>query len=70
MNLNKGIIAIQVCLTVNDENFDREYNGLLGAMQHLGLKEGSIITLNQTDVFEKDDMVIKMIPASEFLEKE
>lgn len=59
--------AIQVCLTINDENFDREYNGLLGAMQNLGLKEGYIITLNQSDIFEKDDMVIKMIPASLFL---
>jgi len=60
--------AIQVCLTVDDENFNREYNGLLGAMQNLGLKEGSIITLNQSDIFEKNGMVIKMIPASEFLE--
>lgn len=59
--------AIQVCLTVNDENFDREYNGLLGAMQNLGLKEGNIVTINQSDIFEKDGMVIKMIPANEFL---
>lgn len=68
--MEKNVIkeAIQVCLTVNDENFDREYNGLLGAMKNLGLQEGSIITLNQSDVFEKDDMVIKMIPASEFLQ--
>ncbi len=61
--------AIQVCLTVNDENFDREYNGLLGAMLDLGLKEGSIITLNQSDIFEKNGMVIKMLPASVFLER-
>lgn len=59
--------AIQVCLTVNDENFDREYRGLLGAMQNLGLKEGNIVTINQNDIFEKDGMVIKMIPANEFL---
>ena len=58
--------AIQVCLTVNDENFDREYNGLLGAMQNLGLKEGSIITLNQSDTFEKGGMIIKMIPVCDF----
>ena len=58
--------AVQVCLTVNDENFDREYNGLLEAMQNLGLKEGSIITLNQSDIFEKDGMTIKMIPAHEY----
>lgn len=59
--------AVQVCLTVNDENFDREYNGLLEAMQNLGLKKGSIITLNQSDIFENDGMTVKMIPAHEFL---
>lgn len=60
--------AVQVCLTVNDENFDREYNGLLEAMQNLGLKEGSIITLNQSDIFEKDGMTVKMIPAHEYMQ--
>jgi len=61
--------AIQVCLTVNDENFDREYNGLLGAMQNLGLKEGCIVTLNQSDMFEKDDMIIKMVPVCDFFDR-
>lgn len=67
--MEKNIIkeAIQVCLTINDENFEREYNGLLEAMQNLGLKEGCIVTLNQNDQFEKDDMVIKMIPAYQYL---
>lgn len=60
--------AIQVCLSINDENFDREYNGLLEAMQDLGIKEGRIVTLNQTDTFEKEDMVVKMIPAHVFFE--
>ncbi|GAB6010434.1 ATP-binding protein [Dysgonomonas reticulitermitis] len=60
--------AIQVCLTINDENFDREYNGLLEAMQNLGLKKGIIVTLNQSDRFEKDDMVINMIPIHEYLD--
>ena len=57
---------IQVCLTTNNENFDREYNGLLGAMQNFGLKEGSIVTLNQSDIFEKDGIRIRMIPACDF----
>ena len=61
--------AIQVCLTVNNENFDREYNGLLGAMQNLGLKEGCIVTLNQSDQFEINDMTIKMVPAYEFFDR-
>ncbi len=59
--------AIQVCLTINDENFDRELNGLLEAMQNLGIKEGYIVTLNQSDKFEKDDRVVYMIPAYDFL---
>ncbi len=61
--------AIQVCLTVNNENFDREYNGLLGAMRNLGLKEGCIVTLNQSDQFEINDMTIKMVPAYEFFDR-
>ena len=60
--------AIQVCLTINDENFDRKFNGLLGAMQNLGLKEGYIVTLNQSDLFEKEDMTIKMLPVHDFFE--
>lgn len=69
ITMQKNVLkeAIQVCLTINDENFDREYNGLLEAMQNLGIQEGFIITLNQSDVFEKDGITIKMIPASEFL---
>lgn len=66
--MEKNVVkeAIQVCLTINDENFDREYNGLLGAMQSFGLKEGSIVTLNQSDIFEKDGIRIRMIPACDF----
>ena len=64
VTIEKNVVkeAIQVCMTIDDENFDREYNGLLEAMQNLGIKEGSIITLNQSDIFEKDGVVIKMIP--------
>jgi hypothetical protein len=70
MAMEKNIVkeAVQVCLNVNDENFDREYNGLLEAMQNLGLKEGCIITLNQSDMFEKNGMTVKMIPAHEYMQ--
>jgi len=61
--------ALQVCLTIDDENFEREYNGVLEAMQHLNIKEGSIVTLNQSDIFEKEGMTIKMIPAHLFLKE-
>lgn len=58
--------AIQVCLNVNDENFNREYNGLHSAMLNLGLNEGTIVTLNQKDTFEKDGLTIRMVPAHDF----
>lgn len=59
--------AIQVCLTITNENFDREYNGLLEAIQNLGLKQGTIVTLNQSDTFEKDGIIIRMISAASLL---
>jgi predicted AAA+ superfamily ATPase len=67
--MEKNVVkeAIQVCLTVNDENFDREYNGLSEAMQNLGVKEGCIVTLNQRDTFKIGNGHIQMIPAYEFL---
>lgn len=57
---------IQVCYQVNDDNFDREYNGLLEAMQFFEKKEGIIITLDQKDYFEKDGFSVQLIPAFEF----
>ncbi|MBS1777270.1 MAG: ATP-binding protein [Bacteroidetes bacterium] len=60
--------ALQVCWEINDENFEREYNGLTEAMRQVGLSEGSIITLKQQDVFQKDGMTVRMIPAHLFLE--
>ncbi len=59
--------AVQVCLEVTDENFDREYNGLLEAMRHLGLQKGTIVTLNQEDQFERDGFVVRMIPVHAYL---
>jgi len=59
--------AIQVCYEINDENFEREYNGLLEALRFFDRKEGIIVTMNQKDRFEKDGFVIDLIPAFEFL---
>ena len=69
VGVEKGAIvtAIQVCAEVNSENFDREYNGLVEAMLELKLSKGYIVTLNQCDTFEQDEMIIKMIPIAEFL---
>lgn len=59
--------AIQVCYELNDENFAREYNGLLSAMTFFALDEGVIVTRNQKDEFRKDGKKIDVIPAIELL---
>ena len=67
--IEKGKVthAIQVCHQINDQNFKREYNGLLEAMEAFNLAEGVIVTTNQADSFEKDGRTIHMVPANQFL---
>jgi predicted AAA+ superfamily ATPase len=61
------VAAVQACHTVNDENFEREYNGLVDAMRSFGLSEGVIVTFDQRDEFRRDGMTIRLLPAHEFL---
>ena len=44
--------AIQVCYDFNEENKDREINGLLECLNKFKLKKGLILTFNQEDKFE------------------
>lgn len=55
--------AFQVCLKLNEDNLNREMNGLKEALKKTKAKEGIIITLNQEDNLNK----IKVIPAWKFL---
>ncbi len=59
--------AVQVCEEVNDMNMDREINGLLAALNAFNLPSGTIVTLSQSDHFEKNGKSIQLIPAHEFL---
>lgn len=59
--------AVQVCYHIDDLNFERELNGLMEAMDALHLSEGTIVTMNQSDTFEKDGKRIKMVPAYQFM---
>lgn len=65
----KPVSAIQVCLQLTNENFDREYNGVVAAMKELKLTEGTIVTLEEKDRFEKDGLIVNIVPAHEFLTK-
>lgn len=67
----KIVQAVQVCYTIDDFNFEREYSGLVAALHYFKVNHGFIITLNQEDIFEKDGLTIEMIPAYKyFIRKE
>ncbi len=59
--------AIQVCYDLTDENKEREFNGLLEALDKFKLKEGLILTYNQDDHFELKGKSIKVIPLWKWL---
>ncbi|MDR3366809.1 MAG: ATP-binding protein [Prevotellaceae bacterium] len=59
--------AIQVCLQLTDENFERELGGLRQAMQAFGLAYGQIATLNQADKFEENGATVEVVPAWKWL---
>ena len=54
--------AIQVSWQVEQQNEKREVEGLLEAMNQLNLNEGTIITFDQEDKFNKDGKTIRLIP--------
>ena len=59
--------AIQATWKLNDENEARETTGLLKAMQRFGLKEGVIVTRDQTDLITEGDCTIRVVPAHQYL---
>jgi uncharacterized protein len=66
---NICVQLIQVCEEVHSENKKREVYGLLEAMQYFGLKEGFIVTKNQNDVLQVENLRIQLICAKDFLLK-
>lgn len=59
--------AIQVCYGFNEENKEREINGLLEALDEFKLKEGLILTYNQEDEFNVKDKIIRVVPVWKWL---
>ena len=54
--------AIQVCYSLDENNREREVEGLLEAMNKLKLKEGLILTREQEDEIRNKDKKIKIMP--------
>ena len=59
--------AIQVCFDFNEENRDREVNGLLAALKEFNLKSGLILTYEQDDELLVDGRKIVVKPVWKWL---
>jgi predicted AAA+ superfamily ATPase len=66
---NKGNIseAIQVCYQLNQYNIEREINGLIAALEFFKLKQGKIVTLNQSELIEKNGFIINVVTSYQWL---
>lgn len=60
-------LVFQVCQSLDRDNLDRELGGLFEALAFFKLKDGVIITLNQTDTFKHNGMTARVVPVWEFL---
>lgn len=61
--------AAQVCLELTPENRDREFGGLFAAMRALGVREGAVITLRQSDYAVDAERTVRVVPAHEWLKE-
>lgn len=56
----------QVCWELNQDNLNRELNGLHEAMDYFNANQGTIITFNQHEIFETGNKTCKAIPFYEW----
>ncbi|MBR5080357.1 MAG: ATP-binding protein [Victivallales bacterium] len=59
-------MLVQACVSVTQDDMEREFNGLREAMKEFGLTEGFIVTEDQTDVFDVAEGRIHLLPFSKF----
>jgi predicted AAA+ superfamily ATPase len=59
---NKISGIYQVCWQLDQHNLDREFAGIISAMDFFGVKKGTVISHNQSDSFTKAGKAISVIP--------
>jgi predicted AAA+ superfamily ATPase len=59
--------AIQVCYHLNEDNKKRELDGVTEALDQFKLKNGLILTLDQTDTFEMSGKTVTIKPVWQWL---
>src|SRR3989304_6837406 len=69
-NSKKDLNAYQVCFELNEENKDREINGLLEALNYLKQKVGFILTLDQHDELELNGKKIIVKPVYTWMKEQ
>lgn len=67
--MDKGKVSkcIQACWQVDEMNMKREIDGLISAINFFALKEGVIVTHDQTDLFEVEGISIVLMPAWKYM---
>lgn len=63
----ESLEAIQVCYRLNEENNDREINGLVDALEKLNLRQGIILTFDQQKEIRAKGKTIKVMPVWKWL---
>ncbi len=59
--------AMQVCWELNEENREKELEGLIGALKEFNLKEGTILTHDEEDELTAEGKKIKITPVYKWL---
>jgi len=67
---DKCKLLVQVCEEVNSDNKDREFAGLMEAMNFFKLTLGYIVTKKQTDIIKTEGKLIHLISATDFFNLE
>jgi uncharacterized protein len=63
---NKVAFVLQVTDHLNSDNKDREIDGLLAAMDFFNLKQGYVLTMEQSDELKVQGRKIEVCPARQF----
>jgi len=63
---NQIIKVIQVCYEINTDNKEREYNGLMDAMDFFNLESGYLLTMNEEDKLTFKGKMILIKPVWKF----
>lgn len=62
MKKNKVEKVVQVCAELKQDNLEKELNGVFEAMEFFELAAGIIVTMNQTDRFERNGRMVEVLP--------